>query len=101
MTFGFEIDHVQIAIPKSGENDARIFFRDLLALDELPKPSAMESRGGCWFATAPVLTACRMSASVNGKSTSPASTPTAGLRKLFMRCVAKSTAVSGVIASIA
>ena len=52
MTFGFEIDHVQIAIPKSGENDARIFFRDLLALDELPKPSAMESRGGCWFAMA-------------------------------------------------
>lgn len=52
MTFGFEIDHVQIAIPKSGENDARLFFGDLLALDELPKPSAMESRGGCWFATA-------------------------------------------------
>jgi catechol 2,3-dioxygenase-like lactoylglutathione lyase family enzyme len=51
MTFGFEIDHVQIAIPKGGEADARVFFGELLGLEELPKPADMAARGGCWFAT--------------------------------------------------
>ncbi len=52
MTFGFEIDHVQIAIPEGSEDRARAFFGDLLKLDELPKPAGLESRGGCWFAVA-------------------------------------------------
>ena len=52
MTFGFEIDHVQIAIPEGGEDRARSFFGDLLNLDELPKPAGLEARGGCWFAVA-------------------------------------------------
>jgi len=52
MTFGFEIDHVQIAIPEGGEDRARPFFGDLLNLDELPKPAGLEARGGCWFAVA-------------------------------------------------
>jgi catechol 2,3-dioxygenase-like lactoylglutathione lyase family enzyme len=51
MTFGFEIDHVQIAIPKGGEADARVFFGELLGLEELPKPADMAARGGCWFST--------------------------------------------------
>ncbi len=51
MTFGFEIDHVQVAIPKSGEDEARVFYGELLGLKELPKPANMENRGGCWFAT--------------------------------------------------
>lgn len=51
MTFGFEIDHVQIAIPKGGEDEARVFFGALLGLEELPKPPDMAARGGCWFAT--------------------------------------------------
>lgn len=52
MTFGFEIDHVQIAIPKGGEPQAKAFFGDLLGLAELPKPPEMAARGGCWFVTA-------------------------------------------------
>lgn len=52
MTFGFEIDHVQIAIPKGGESEARVFFGELLCLKELPKPQEIVARGGCWFATA-------------------------------------------------
>jgi catechol 2,3-dioxygenase-like lactoylglutathione lyase family enzyme len=51
MTFGFEIDHVQVAIPKGGEDRARAFFGELLGLEELPKPTDMAARGGCWFAT--------------------------------------------------
>lgn len=50
MTFGFEIDHVQVAIPKSGEDEARVFYGELLGLKELPKPADMANRGGCWFA---------------------------------------------------
>jgi catechol 2,3-dioxygenase-like lactoylglutathione lyase family enzyme len=52
MTFGFEIDHVQVAIPKSGEDEARLFYGGLLGLKEIPKPADMAARGGCWFATA-------------------------------------------------
>ena len=51
MTFGFELDHVQIAIPEGGESDARAFFGELLGLKELPKPPDMAARGGAWFAT--------------------------------------------------
>ncbi len=51
MTFGFEIDHVQVAMPKGGEAAARVFFVELLGLEELPKLADMAARGGCWFAT--------------------------------------------------
>jgi hypothetical protein len=51
LSFGFEIDHVQIAIPKDGEDAGRVFFGVLLGLKEIPKPDDMAIRGGCWFAT--------------------------------------------------
>ncbi len=50
MSFNFEIDHVQIAIPKGGEETGRAFFGELLGWQELPKPADMAKRGGCWFA---------------------------------------------------
>ena len=50
MKFGFEIDHVQIAIPVGAEDEGRVFFAGLLGLVELPKPTDMAPRGGCWFA---------------------------------------------------
>ena len=43
------IDHVQIAIPVGGEDAARGFYGVLLGLTELPKPTEMAGRGGCWF----------------------------------------------------
>jgi catechol 2,3-dioxygenase-like lactoylglutathione lyase family enzyme len=49
LSFGFEIDHVQIAIPKGGEDIGRAFFGECLGLLELPKPADMAKRGGCWF----------------------------------------------------
>jgi catechol 2,3-dioxygenase-like lactoylglutathione lyase family enzyme len=51
MTFDFRIDHVQVAIPKSGEDKARAFYDSLLGLKEIPKPADLAHRGGCWFAT--------------------------------------------------
>ena len=43
------IDHVQLAMPEGGENEARRFYRDLLGLSEVPKPPNLAKRGGCWF----------------------------------------------------
>ena len=43
------IDHVQLAIPRGGEPDARRFYGELLGFAEVPKPGASAARGGCWF----------------------------------------------------
>lgn len=46
---GAVLDHVQVAIPRDGEDEARSFFGKLLGLTEIPKPSELGGRGGCWF----------------------------------------------------
>ncbi|HET7722795.1 MAG TPA: VOC family protein, partial [Acidimicrobiales bacterium] len=43
------IDHVQLAIPAGGEDDARAFYAGLLGFTEVPKPERLAGRGGCWF----------------------------------------------------
>jgi catechol 2,3-dioxygenase-like lactoylglutathione lyase family enzyme len=45
------IDHVQLAMPAGEEERARAFYRDLLGMEELPKPPELAGRGGCWFAS--------------------------------------------------
>jgi catechol 2,3-dioxygenase-like lactoylglutathione lyase family enzyme len=44
-----DIDHVQLAAPPGCEVQARNFFGRLLGLEEIEKPEALRSRGGCWF----------------------------------------------------
>src|SRR5689334_15502144 len=43
------IDHVQLAMPMGGEDQAHKFYVDLLGMREVPKPSELAKRGGCWF----------------------------------------------------
>ena len=43
------IDHVQLAMPESGETAAQEFYEGLLGLGRVPKPPHLERRGGCWF----------------------------------------------------
>jgi len=43
------IDHVQLAMPTGREDDARAFYRDVLGIPEVAKPSHLAVRGGCWF----------------------------------------------------
>jgi catechol 2,3-dioxygenase-like lactoylglutathione lyase family enzyme len=43
------IDHVQLAMPRGQEDDARRFYGDVLGLPEQPKPPNLAVRGGCWF----------------------------------------------------
>ena len=45
----YGIDHVQLAMPKGREAEARVFYVDLLGLVELPKPANLAGRGGAWF----------------------------------------------------
>ncbi len=47
------IDHVQVAAPAGGEDEARRFYGGLLELPELPKPAALRARGGAWFGCGP------------------------------------------------
>lgn len=43
------IDHVQLAMPVDGEAMARAFYVEVLGMVEVPKPSELAGRGGCWF----------------------------------------------------
>jgi len=43
------LDHIQVSIPKGGEESARGFYGGLLGLVEVTKPQTLATRGGCWF----------------------------------------------------
>jgi catechol 2,3-dioxygenase-like lactoylglutathione lyase family enzyme len=43
------IHHVQITIPRSGENEARKFYCGILGLSEIAKPRELQERGGLWL----------------------------------------------------
>lgn len=43
------IDHVQLAMPRGEEMQARSFYGDVLGLIEIPKPAELLGRGGVWF----------------------------------------------------
>ena len=44
------LDHVQLAMPPGGEEEAEAFYAGLLGLERIPKPEPLAARGGCWFA---------------------------------------------------
>lgn len=43
------LDHVQLAMPAGGEDQARSFYAGLLGMEELPKPPSLQASGGIWF----------------------------------------------------
>ena len=43
------IHHIQLAMPKGGEDAARAFYAGVLGLAEVEKPDNLKARGGCWF----------------------------------------------------
>lgn len=45
------LQHIQIALPVGGEDEARAFYCDLLGLSEVPKPDSLKGRGGFWTQT--------------------------------------------------
>lgn len=45
--YGF--DHVQIAMPRGEEEQARAFYAGVLGMKEVPKPARLVPRGGVWL----------------------------------------------------
>lgn len=45
----YGIDHVQLAMPPRGEEQARHFYSGVLGIPEVPKPASLARRGGIWF----------------------------------------------------
>jgi catechol 2,3-dioxygenase-like lactoylglutathione lyase family enzyme len=43
------LDHVQLAMPKGGEQRAVSFYEGVLGITSVPKPAHLAARGGCWF----------------------------------------------------
>ncbi len=43
------IHHVQLAMPPGREAEARAFYEGVLGIPEIPKPTNLAVRGGCWF----------------------------------------------------
>ncbi len=43
------LHHAQICIPRGAEDAARQFYCGLLGLPEVPKPDALQGRGGFWM----------------------------------------------------
>jgi catechol 2,3-dioxygenase-like lactoylglutathione lyase family enzyme len=43
------LSHINITMPKGGEDIARAFYGGLLGLKEVPKPESIRGRGGVWF----------------------------------------------------
>ncbi|MFC3181686.1 hypothetical protein [Cypionkella sinensis] len=46
--------HIQLAMPKGGEDQARRIYIEALGFKEVDKPSILQGRGGVWFSQAGV-----------------------------------------------
>ncbi len=44
-----KLDHIQLAMPPSGEDRARGYFSGILGMEEEEKPHPLSERGGVWF----------------------------------------------------
>lgn len=43
------LDHIQLAAPVGGEEQARHFYGEVMGFTEIKKPTELAGRGGCWF----------------------------------------------------
>lgn len=43
------LDHAMLAMPPGGDEQARVFYRDALGLEEIEKPGPLKAAGGLWF----------------------------------------------------
>lgn len=48
------LDHLQICIPKGEEELGYHFYKNILALEEIPKPTDLQANGGFWFLIADI-----------------------------------------------
>jgi catechol 2,3-dioxygenase-like lactoylglutathione lyase family enzyme len=43
------LHHIQLAMPRGREEEARAFYSGILGMTEVPKPENLARRGGVWF----------------------------------------------------
>lgn len=43
------LSHINVSMPRGGEDIARSFYSGHLGLGEIPKPEPLRGRGGVWF----------------------------------------------------
>ena len=48
------LNHVQICVPRGGEERARAFYGGVLGLTELEKPEVLKKNGGLWYEVADI-----------------------------------------------
>ena len=44
-----EINHVQITVPRATEEASKHFYKDILGLEEIPKPVSPRGPSGAWY----------------------------------------------------
>jgi catechol 2,3-dioxygenase-like lactoylglutathione lyase family enzyme len=81
------IDHVQLAMPAGGEDAARRFYRDVLGLEEIPRPAALARRGGAWFRGGAVELHLGAEADFRPARKAHPALRVEGLTALIVRCV--------------
>jgi catechol 2,3-dioxygenase-like lactoylglutathione lyase family enzyme len=81
------IDHVQLAMPAGGEDAARRFYRDVLGLEEVPKPASLAGRGGAWFRGVGVELHLGVEADFRPARKAHPALRVEGLTSLIVRCV--------------
>ena len=47
----YELNHVQLAMPRGAEAEARAFYGEVLGMEEVAKPPHLAARGGVWFSS--------------------------------------------------
>jgi catechol 2,3-dioxygenase-like lactoylglutathione lyase family enzyme len=80
------IDHVQLAMPPGGEDQARAFYRDVLGLEEVAKPRALSGRGGVWFRSGTVNLHLGVDADFRPATKAHPAISVEGLAAFIVRC---------------
>jgi len=81
------IDHVQLAMPRGGEEAARRFYGGVLGLEEVPRPAALAGRGGVWFRNGAVQLHVGVETDFRPARKAHPALRVEGLTALIVRCV--------------
>jgi catechol 2,3-dioxygenase-like lactoylglutathione lyase family enzyme len=88
------LEHVQLAMPPGGEEQARAFYGGVLGLPELPKPANLAARGGCWFERGALKVHLGVDRDFRPARKAHPAFLVAGLRELVALCRARGYAVT-------
>lgn len=87
------LDHVQVAMPHGQEDRARAFYREILGMQEVRKPTALASRGGCWFTSGSAQVHVGVEANFRPAQKAHPGLLVSGLNEIVARCSAAGLSV--------